>query len=81
MYFLLLGWYSMYRFLQGNVLLRHLLYEESLSVSYPKSAVEEINKWALFSMIDIYQSSFINFKCSEIANCENQMGEGKKKVL
>ena len=29
-------------------------------------------------MIDIYQSSFINFKCSEIANCENQMGEGKK---
>ena len=57
----------MEQFLQGNVPLRHLLNEESIMSSWLKSAIKEINNWAL--NLNYYQTSKIltHFNVSKTA--------------
>ena len=44
----------MEQFLQGNVTLRHLLNEETLFMSWRRSAIKEVNDWALSNWIFIH---------------------------
>ena len=53
----------MEQFLQGNVPLRHLLNEETLYMYWQRSAIIEVNDWALKNLA-LYQVS-TNLKLSQ----------------
>ena len=60
---------------QGNVPLRHLLYKETLFMSWQRSAIKEVNDWALYvftvisDVTDIGCTRYLGFRI-----CYGEMG-------
>ena len=63
----------MEQFLQGNVPLRHLLYEETLLMSWRRSAIKEVNDCAH----NLKKNTYILKNFNSHLDCKNGMDEKK----